>query len=154
MHKSPWRLLALLLVIGLVMPSMVIFALETSLGHKPPAQALAEIARRQFAEGHNLFLLAAIGLLPFFVLDAVILLVQALAHDRLRLPWIGWGGLSGILALMIPMHVLVWLPLYTNQRVLDGGDCILLYPGVLPRHDGGWLGPWWSGLSLFSTIAR
>ena len=73
------------------------------------------IWERQFAEGQNLFLLAAFGLIPFAALSAIC----AVAASRLtpiRLACLGVGGLLGIFALMVPGHFSVWYPLYGPGR--------------------------------------
>ena len=116
-HQFSWRWLVALLAVGFVAPSAVIFALETSLAEKTVVQAISEIARRQFAQGENLFLLAAIGLVPFVVLDAALWLVYITAKDRSRMSWLAIAGLVGVLALMLPAHVAVWLPLYTHSHM-------------------------------------
>lgn len=99
------------LAIGLLTPSLIIFSLEVFVAHIPPLTATEHILHRQFAEGHNLFLLAVIGLIPFAALSTIC----AIAAKKLtpqRLACLGLGGLAGILGLMIPAHVAVWYPLY------------------------------------------
>jgi len=66
---------------------------------------------RQFAEGHNLFLLAVVGLIPFALLS-VILLVNRPSSIRIASGVYCIGGLIGILAFMNPSHVAIWYPLY------------------------------------------
>jgi hypothetical protein len=121
----PWAILVLPLAIGVFVPSGVIFALEAMLTEKTVGQVLSDIASRQFAEGENLFLLAVFGLVPFVVLSVALLFVHRSRHGRPRLRWMAIGGLVGILALMIPMHVLVWLPLYTNADM--GSTAVLAF---------------------------
>ncbi len=104
-----WTLFAL--TVGLVTPSLIIFVIEVFVGGIDPATATADIMRRQFAEGHNLFSLAMIGLIPFAVLSIVIV-VAARERTPRQLACVVLGGLIGILALMIPAHVSVWYPLY------------------------------------------
>lgn len=116
-RKVPWALLIWPLLIGAVVPSAVIIALEIFLAGKPVAQVLSETSARQFAEGENLFSLAMFGLIPFIALDVIIVLVSRVVHDSRRLRWVAAGGFIGIVALMVPLHVLVWLPLYTGQRM-------------------------------------
>ena len=103
--------LAIPLITGLIVPSLVIFYLEVFVGHISPFTALVDILERQFSEGNNLFLLAIFGLIPFIALSVAC----AIAASRLtpvRLMCFGIGGLTGILALMVPAHYSVWLPLY------------------------------------------
>ena len=108
--------LNLIVVVGLVTPSLVIFLLEITVGSIAPVESLRDIAHRQFAEGHNLFLLAIIGLIPFGILS-VILRALTSTLTRARFCFFCVCGLVGILALMVPAHVSVWLPLYTDGPV-------------------------------------
>jgi hypothetical protein len=102
---------ALPLVVGLVTPSAIIFCLEIFVERISIAAALLDVAERQFGEGHNLFLLAIFGLVPFVVLS-IFSLVAARFFSVTRLACVTLGGLLGILAFMIPAHVSVWYPLY------------------------------------------
>lgn len=52
------------LLIGLVTPSLVMFFLAVFVGHVSPHSAAIDILQRQFAKGHNLFLIALFGLIP------------------------------------------------------------------------------------------
>jgi hypothetical protein len=99
------------LAIGLITPSLIIFCLEMFVGHINPIASIADILRRQFAEGHNLFLLAAFGLIPFAVLS-IFCFVAARSLDLPRFKCVAIGGLLGILGFMVPSHVAVWYPLY------------------------------------------
>jgi hypothetical protein len=111
-HKNQQLIwLAIPIMTGLIVPSLVIFYLEVFVGQISPTVAAGNIWARQFSEGNNLFLLAVFGLIPFAALSAVC----ALATARLtpaRLACLGVGGLIGILALMVPGHFSVWYPLY------------------------------------------
>lgn len=110
-----WWCLSIILAVGLVTPSLVIFFLEITVGKIAPSASLRDIAYRQFAEGQNLFLLAVIGLIPF---GALLILLRCLSSKltRLRFCFFSLCGLVGILALMIPAHVSVWRPLYTDEH--------------------------------------
>jgi hypothetical protein len=99
------------IAVGLVTPSAVIFYLEVFVGHVSPVAAIQDIGWRQFAEGHNLFLLAVFSLIPFVLLSVISLLVGPHLPAS-RQGWITLGGLIGILAFMVPSHVAVWYPLY------------------------------------------
>ncbi len=101
----------ILLGIGLLIPSLVIFYLETVVGHIAPFPALADIIERQFASGHNLFMLAVFGLIPFVALNSVCKAASG-RFAPARVACLRIGGLAGIVGLMIPTHVLVWYPLY------------------------------------------
>ena len=97
--------------VGLIAPSLVIFCLEVFVGHINPRASITDILRRQFAEGHNLFLIALFGLIPFAVLSMVCF-VAARRLESSRLACVAIGGLLGILSLMVWGHVAVWYPLY------------------------------------------
>lgn len=104
-----WSLASIAL--GLILPSLIIFCLEIFVGHIPPLTSITDILHRQFAAGHNLFLIAAFGLIPFATLSAICF-VAARWLSPSRLACVAVGGLLGILLLMIPAHVAVWYPLY------------------------------------------
>ncbi len=91
-------------------------AFPIAVGRISPAAAILDIGRRQFAQGHNLFLLAVLGLLPFILL-AVSVIVASRLLSAFRLACITVGGLIGILAFMIPSHVAVWYPLYRGGHM-------------------------------------
>ena len=102
--------------VGLITPSVIILSLEVLVGHINPLIAIADILRRQFAKGHNLFLFAAFGLIPFTVLSmACFLAARRLASSRLKC--VALGGLIGILAIMVPGHIAVWYPLYDSGHM-------------------------------------
>jgi hypothetical protein len=102
--------------VGLITPSVIIFCLEVLVGHINPLIAIADILHRQFAKGHNLFLIAALGLIPFAVLSMTCF-VAARRLASSRLTCVALGGLIGILAIMVPGHVAVWYPLYAPGRM-------------------------------------
>jgi hypothetical protein len=108
-HALNWSLT--FLAVGLITPSLIIFCLEIFVGHINPLTSIADILRRQFAEGDNLFLIAVFGLIPFAVLSMACFLA-ARRLESPRLTCVAIGGLIGILGLMIPGHVAVWYPLY------------------------------------------
>jgi hypothetical protein len=103
------------LVFGLITPSLILFATEVVVGRVGAGTALADVLRRQFAEGENLFLLALLGLIPFAVLS-IVCFFAAKRMTGLRLTCLGGGGLLGILGLMVPAHFAVWYPHYSGQR--------------------------------------
>lgn len=104
-----WSLASIAL--GLILPSLIILCLEIFVGHIHPITSITDILRRQFAGGHNLFLIAAFGLIPFAALSAVCFIASRWLNSS-RLACVTGGGLLGILLLMIPTHVAVWYPLY------------------------------------------
>lgn len=95
------------LAVGLVTPSLVILYLEVSVGHVSLLAAASDILYQQLAEGHNLLLLALIGLIPFAVLS-VTCFAAARRLSPPRLACLGVGGLLGVLGLMVPGHVAIW----------------------------------------------
>ncbi len=103
------------LLLGLIVPSLIIFCLEVFVGHIRPLVSLTGIARRQFSEGDNLFLLALFGLIPFVVLSMICTRLSR-SMPRPRLACLCIGGLIGILALMIPGHISVWYSLYVHRH--------------------------------------
>jgi len=105
--------LLFIFVIGLFIPPFIVFYLEITLGDITPIESLMNIAQRQFAEGHNLFLHTIIGLIPFGALNIILRFLTS-KLTRIRFCFFTICGLAGILALMIPAHVSVWQPLYTD----------------------------------------
>lgn len=117
---------ALPLVVGLVTPSAIIFCLEVFVGRISVAAAFVDDAERQFAKGENLFLLAVVGLFPFVLLSIFLLIVARRLPTR-RLACVSLGGLTGILGLMIPLHVSVWYPLYGGGHVSSTSAIAFLF---------------------------
>ncbi len=99
------------IVVALVTPSLVIFCLAVFVGGISPIAAIQDIARRQFASGHNLFFLAAFGSIPFAVLIAILKVASTRLPPR-RVSALLVGGLAGIIALMVTTHIMVWYPMY------------------------------------------
>jgi hypothetical protein len=116
-RRQKWIWLWLPLAVGLVTPSLVILVLDVFVGHTPVGRAVASVLARQFAPGDNLFLIAALGSIPFVILSLILLIGYRGRKDRDRLAWLSVAGTIGALALMIPAHVQVWLPLYTGGDV-------------------------------------
>lgn len=104
------------IVVALVTPSLVIFCLEVFVGGISPIAAIRDIAHRQFASGHNLFFLAALGSIPFVVLIAILKVASTRLSPR-RVSALLVGGLVGILALMVSTHIMVWYPMYGPGRM-------------------------------------
>ncbi len=87
----------MLLIVGLVVPSLILVAVETIAGRIPFGAALAHVGSRQFAEGENVFLLSVIGLILFALLSMFsFVFVRSLSPRHLAC--IALGGLFGILA--------------------------------------------------------
>ncbi len=104
------------LIIGFLIPSLVIYCLDVFVSENTPADALAETLRKQFAEGENIFLLAAIGLLPFIVLS-IACFIAAYRLNPAKLACFYLFGFLGIVGFMIPSHIAVWYPHYSGGRM-------------------------------------
>ena len=102
-------------VVGLLTPSAIRFGVHLVVGRAPLSDALADIILGQFVTD-NLFLLALIGLAPFATLS-VFLGWYVKRHSAVSSYFLCFGGLFGILALMIPGHISVWYPLYAGERM-------------------------------------
>ncbi len=108
--------LLFILLVGLLTPSFVRFVLEIVLGDSSPLESLKYILCGQFAKGRSMYFFTALGLIPFFVLSIILFgCSRKLTGTRFLL--FAVFGLVGILACMIPAHVSVWYPLYTNERM-------------------------------------
>jgi hypothetical protein len=110
-----WACLGVILIVGVVTPSIVILLLEITVGDIAPSISMKDIAQRQFAEGHNLFSLAMFGLIPFVALS-ILLFDLSRKLTTPRFCFFAACGLIGILSLMIPAHASVWRPLYTDEH--------------------------------------
>jgi hypothetical protein len=108
LHK---RHIYLPVILGGLTPSLVIFILEVFVGHIPPIHSALSILERQFAEGHNLFLIMVFGFIPFAILIGITVGLSRTVKGK-RLDCLFIGGLLGILAFMVFSHVAVWYPLY------------------------------------------
>jgi hypothetical protein len=117
---------ALPLVVGLITPSAVILCLEVFVGHISVVAAFHDVATRQFAEGHNLFLLAVFGLVPFVILS-IFSFIIARSLSITRLASVTLAGLLGILAFMIPAHISVWYPLYGGGHMASTAVIAFLF---------------------------
>ena len=109
-----WPWLVFLLAIGFLTPSLVNLAAEIA-GGRSVGRAFQDIISRQFAEGHNLFWLALITLIPFLLLGSI-LLVTPVSYSSARVACIAIGGLLGILILLLPVHWQVWAPLFSSDK--------------------------------------
>lgn len=103
------------LVTGILTPSLVIFMLEVFVAGISPLKAAVDILHRQFAEGHNLFLVMFLSIIPFV---ALVLLVWVLSFKvkGTRLDCIFWGGFIAIFGLTLFGHFSVWYPLYAPGK--------------------------------------
>jgi hypothetical protein len=107
-------------IAGILTPSLVIFILEVFVGYISPVQSVQSILKRQFAEGHNLFEIMLIGLIPFAVLIGITIVKSRRIMVR-QLDFLSFGGLIGILSLMVAGHVAVWYPLYGGGHMSSTG---------------------------------
>ncbi|RJG05946.1 hypothetical protein D3870_07870 [Noviherbaspirillum cavernae] len=114
--RESWPWVVGPLAIGFMTPSLVVFVLAVGVGGQTIGPAFKDILGRQFAEGHNLFLLAVWSLIPFVVLSAILLFLPA-GFSRRRVAWLSIFGLLGALGLMVPIHWSVWEPVYSGRDV-------------------------------------
>jgi hypothetical protein len=98
-------------ILGVLTPSLVIFILEVFVGHISPIRSALSILERQFAEGHNLFLITVFGFIPFAILIGITVILSHTVKGK-RLDCLFIGGLLGILVVMVLSHLAVWHPLY------------------------------------------
>ena len=103
-------------ILGVLTPSLVIFLLEVFVGHISPIRSVLSILERQFAEGHNLFLIMVFGFIPFAILIGITVILSRTVKGK-RLDCLFIGGLLGILVLMVLGHVAVWFPLYGGSHM-------------------------------------
>lgn len=113
MNKTKRKYLLISLILGIILPSLVIFILEVFWGHINPSAAVIDIIKSQFGGGHNLFLIMFFGLIPFATLIVVINSFYNKLRRR-RLDCIFYGGLAGILIITILGYFTVWYPLYSG----------------------------------------
>ena len=102
------------LLTGILTPSAVIFFLQVLFAKMSPFKSVLDILRRQFASGHNLFLLMIWSFIPF---GALILLTYVMGRkaDSRRLAFIFWGGFIAVFAFALFGHISVWYPLYAHK---------------------------------------
>ena len=99
------------IAIGVLTPSLIIFLLEVFVGRISLIRSVITILQRQFAAGHNLFLIMIIGFIPFAILMGITAIVSIKIKGK-QLDCIFYGGLTGIVALMAFGHIAIWYPLY------------------------------------------
>jgi hypothetical protein len=99
------------LALGLALPSIILFIVRVAVGQVSLLTVFSDILQQQFAEGHNLFLLSLLGLIPFVALCAMHFFTKRRLSPR-RFRCVSLGGLLGILLLMVPSHAAVWYSLY------------------------------------------
>ncbi|MBN4059001.1 hypothetical protein JYU10_00865 [bacterium AH-315-J04] len=109
-------LCAFTVIVGFTTPSLALLAVQIFVGGIPFGSAYADIIFKQFAAGHNLFILALIGLIPFVALLMMMLSISKKYNAR-KCYALYCCGLIGILGFMIPSHVSVWYPLYGPGRM-------------------------------------
>jgi hypothetical protein len=81
-----------------------------------PFKSVLDILHKQFAEGHNLFILMIWSFIPF---GAIILLTYVLDRkvQSKRLACIFWGGFIAVTGFTLFGHISVWYPLYAHTGV-------------------------------------
>ena len=116
LHKAICILLPLLL--GLLAPSFILLSIQVIVGGISPYSAIVDILGKQFASGHNLFLIALLGLIPFAILSAIMLWYAHVKEIPIKKSYfLCASGLIGIFSIMIPGHISVWYPLYGPGRM-------------------------------------
>ena len=113
MQKLKKKYILIPIIAAILTPSLVIFILEIFVGHISPFKSMGNIIEKQFASGHNLFLIMVFGLIPFVILTGILAPIFRKIKGK-RFDLIFWGGLIGILIPMISGHVAVWYPLYSG----------------------------------------
>jgi hypothetical protein len=108
-----WACLGVILIVGIVTPSIVKFSVQITVGDIAPIVSMKDIAQQQFVEG-SLFL-ECLGLIPFVALS-ILLFDLSRKLTTPRFCFFAACGLIGILSLMIPAHASVWRPLYTDEH--------------------------------------
>jgi len=120
MNKIMWKKILLILLTGMLLPSVIIFILEVTVGGLNPIESIQSVLSRQFSEGNNLFLLSLWGLVPFVALS-IIIFIKTKQWTVKKVNYTILLGLFGILVIMIPMHWSVWEALYTNEHASSTG---------------------------------
>ena len=128
MHKLRTQLYWILLppALGAIIPSAVIFCLQVFVANISPLVALADVIQRQAGKDTQLWVIAAINIIPFVTLSIICSFLARSIPQR-RLNCIGLSGLVGILALMIPLHIDVWYPVFSGQRTSSTGPVGLVF---------------------------
>ncbi|HET9419417.1 MAG TPA: hypothetical protein VFO30_08760, partial [Chthoniobacterales bacterium] len=114
------------LIAGLVVPSLILIAVETIAGRIPFGAALTDVWSQQFADGENVFLLSAIGLIPFALLSIFSFFAARWLSPR-RLACVALGGLLGILLYMVPAHATIWYPLCAGGHISSTAAITFLF---------------------------
>ncbi len=105
------------LLVGVFTPSLLIFIFDVFASHISPISSLLKVLSQQFG-GDKLFLIMLFGLIPFVLLIRITALVSRKLKGK-RLDCIFWGGLIGILALMLYAHIWIMYPNYGDGHNLS-----------------------------------
>jgi hypothetical protein len=99
---------------GILIPSLVIFFLQIFVAGIAPIRSISDILHKQFASGHNLFLLMVWSFVPF---GALILLTYVMSRKlkSFRLAAIFWGAFIAVTGYTLYGHISVWYPLYAHK---------------------------------------
>jgi hypothetical protein len=108
------RYLYLPLAAGILIPSLVIFFLQVFVAGISPIQSISDILHKQFASGHNLFLLMVWSFIPFGAL-IILAYVLNMKLNSLRLAGIFWGAFIAVTGYTLYGHISVWYPLYAHK---------------------------------------
>jgi len=110
------RPLLIPVIVGVLTPSLIIILMQVFLGEYSLSEAVSDTISKQFEDGHNLFGLTLIGLVPF-VLLSIMLFFFGRKHNTKKVTIIMLCGLIAILVLMVPAHYSVWAPLYDDSNM-------------------------------------
>lgn len=141
---------ALVIGIGILATPIILFFIQVFVGGYAPSESIEDIRSKQFQQGHNLFLLAAVASIPFFAL-AVLQLVLAITCHRSTWYWMTVAGLFGIFAVMVPSHYAVWAPLYGPGRMSSTAVIAFLF---IPFLCLGGMAAFMLLMWLFTWLAR
>lgn len=108
------RYLYLPLAAGILTPSLIILFLQVLIAKMSPIKAVLDILHKQFAEGHNLFILMLWSFIPFGALILLTYVLEIKVQSK-RLACIFWGGFIAVLGFTLYGHISVWYPLYANK---------------------------------------
>lgn len=121
--------LVLPLVLGIVTPLAILFAVAVIVGHYSITQATQEVLNNPMFGSSSLYMFR-ITLLPFFALSVFVFMIQ-----QVRSQTFAWVlcvcGLAAILLVMIPLHVIAWLSIYNDNWSVCHSMSVLLFTPLL-----------------------
>ena len=134
-------------VIGLLLPNLILLFVLIRVNGLPFSEAFYEILRRQFASGHNLFLLSLWTAVPFGILTLV--LKEHHKDENLKqLMCLCITGSIGISVIVIHGHWSVWYSIYGVERASSTSVIAFLFITIYSTGSGA------IGYFLGSLISR